>query len=404
MQILLMVVGLVLFVCLIIAHEFGHFILARRNGVEVKEFGIFFPPAIYKRKTKAGWTFSLNSIPLGGFVQLKGEHDSDKVKGGYGAASMWVKSKILAAGVLMNLLTAFVLFMILALIGIPKEIPNQYTVKSDTKVVSQKVFAGAIQSGSPAQKAGLKPNDVFISIGTPGHKPVIVNSINELPNITKSFAGKTINIRYVANGKTYTTTTSLLSPKVVTSSQNVYNRKVAATKLDCASIPYPKGYLGVSPTQYTLQRSTWSAPITAAGLTVQVTALTFQGLGHALGGLGSLIAGTVTGNSVVRANGQCNATSQLSGPIGVFFILKYGSSLGLRFVLFIIALVSLSLALFNILPIPALDGGKLWISLFARAIKKPLTKKREELINTIGAILLIVLIILICIVDVNRFF
>src|SRR5471032_155894 len=117
MSVFLLIVGIVLFICLIIAHEFGHFIVARRNGVEVEEFGIFFPPRLYSHKTKAGWLFSINALPLGGFVRLKGEHDSDTEPGTFGAASGWVKSKIMAAGVVMNLLTALALFTILALVG-----------------------------------------------------------------------------------------------------------------------------------------------------------------------------------------------------------------------------------------------------------------------------------------------
>src|SRR5476649_283634 len=105
MSILLLIIGLFLFIGLVVVHEYGHFILARRNGVEVEEFGIFFPPRLYKHRTKAGWIFSINALPLGGFVKLKGEHDSDTEPGSFGAASLVVKSKIMAAGVVMNLLT-----------------------------------------------------------------------------------------------------------------------------------------------------------------------------------------------------------------------------------------------------------------------------------------------------------
>src|SRR6266581_4953519 len=112
MGIFLLVIGILLFIGLVVVHEFGHFIAARRNGVEVEEFGIFFPPRLYRRKTKAGWDFTINLLPLGGFVRLKGEHDSDTKPGTFGAASLWVKSKIMAAGVAMNLVTALVLFTI----------------------------------------------------------------------------------------------------------------------------------------------------------------------------------------------------------------------------------------------------------------------------------------------------
>jgi regulator of sigma E protease len=142
----------------------------------------------------------------------------------------------------------------------------------------------------------------------------------------------------------------------------------------------------------------------AVGLTGQFTALTFQGLGHALSGLGGIISGAVTGNSTAREHAQTQASSQVAGPVGIFVILKDGSLLGYQFMLFIISVISLTLAIMNILPIPALDGGRLWLTLFTRAIKKPLSPKKEELINAAGFTFLMALIVLITIVDVHRFF
>ncbi|HSX45443.1 MAG TPA: M50 family metallopeptidase [Candidatus Saccharimonadia bacterium] len=387
MAILLLVVGLVLFIGLVVVHEFGHFIVARRNGVDVEEFAIFFGPAVYQRKTKAGWLFSFRTIPLGGYVKLKGEHDSDKGKGAFGAASVWVKSKIMAAGVVMNLLTAFVLFTILAFTGIPKLIPNQYTVRKDTKLASQQVLIGDVEPGSPAAKAGLKPEDTITDISLPGYSPVAVNDYSKLPDVTKHFAGQTVTIFYLRAGQHRETTAKLLAQQAVAASQKTDN---------------PKGYLGIVPTQFTIQRSTWSAPIVAIGLTGQVTALTYQGLAHAIGGLGSVIAGAVTGNNTARQHGQTSASSQVGGPVSIFFILKDGSLLGWQFMLFIIAIISLTLAIMNILPIPGLDGGRLWLTLFTRGIKRPLSAKTEEAIIAAGYLVIISLIILVTIVDVHR--
>lgn len=389
MSILLLVVGIILFIGLVVVHEYGHFIMARRNGVKVEEFGIFFPPRLYKRKTKSGWLFSINALPLGGFVKLKGEHDSDTEPGTFGAASVWVKSKIMAAGVVMNLATALAMFTILALIGMPKLIPNQYTVKSDTQLVTQRVLIGYVEPGSPAQKAGLQPEDEITDISLPGYSPVGISDSTKLPAITKSFAGKTVEVYYTRGGHEYQARMTLLTKQVVAASQKTNN---------------PKGYMGISPTQFTLQRSTWSAPVVAVGLSTQVTVLTFQGLGHALAGLGSLIAGGVTGNTTARQNGQTSATSQVAGPVGIFVILKDGSLLGWQFMLFIIAIISLTLAIMNILPIPALDGGRLWITLVARALKRPLSAGAEEALNLAGFVVLISLVVLITIVDVKRFF
>jgi regulator of sigma E protease len=389
MSVILLVVGLLLFISLVVVHEFGHFIMARRGGVDVEEFGIFFPPRLYKHRTKGGWDFTINLLPLGGFVKLKGEHDSDTEKGSFGAASLSRKVKIMAAGVVMNLIVALALFTVVALIGMPKLIPNQFTVKSDTHLVSQQVLVTYIEPGSPASKVGLKADDQLLSLSQPGYSPVTVTTSKDLPKITKQFAGKTAKLIYQRQGQMREATVTLNSKAAVEASQKTDN---------------PKGYLGIGPTDFVLQKSTWSAPVVAVGLSAQLTALTFQGLGHALGGLGSTIAGIVTGNTMARQHGQTSASSQVSGPLGIFFILKTGSLLGYKFMLMIIAYISLTLAIMNILPIPALDGGRLWITLVARALKRPLSAKREEQVNMIGFFTLISLIILITIVDVKRFF
>jgi regulator of sigma E protease len=373
----------------VVVHEWGHFIAARRGGVDIEEFSIFFGPAIYKKKTRHGWLFAVRILPLGGYVRLKGEHDSDTAPGTFGAASLSVKTKIMAAGVLMNLAAALVLFTIIAWIGLPQVIPNQFTVKSDTRLSAQKVLITYVEPGSPAQKADLQPEDEITDISLPGYSPVGITSADKLPDITKSFAGKTAEVYYQRGGQERQARVTLLTKQAVAASQKTAN---------------PKGYLGISPTQLTLQRSTWSAPIVAVGLSAQVTALTFQGLGHAVAGLGSLIAGGLTGNTAARQNGQATATSQVAGPVGIFFIMKDGSLLGYQFMLFIIAIISLTLAIMNILPIPALDGGRLWFTLAARAVKKPLSAKAEEALNLAGFLLLITLIVLISIVDVKRYF
>ena len=134
---MLFVLAIILFLALIITHEMGHFLVAKRNGVKAEEFGIFFPPKLWGKKMKGGWEFTINLLPLGGFVKLKGEHDSDTEEGSFGAASDLAKAKIMLAGVAVNLATALLLFTLLALVGMPKipGIDNQFTVKSDTKIV-----------------------------------------------------------------------------------------------------------------------------------------------------------------------------------------------------------------------------------------------------------------------------
>lgn len=395
MAIFILILGIVIFIGLIVVHEFGHLIVAIRNGVKAEEFAIFFGPTIYKKKTKKGWVFKFNILPLGGYVKLKGEHDSDTEKGSYGAASLYVKSKIMLAGVFANLIVGVFILFILALVGIPKIIPNQFSVPSNEKIVSNKIAlveVGSILKDSPAFHAGLKPGDQLISIGSKNNIQKITN-IYDLQTVTKEFAGQKVSIQYKRNSREYTAYTTLNTTKEVDSTYSHTHQKV---------------YLGVSVGQYysgfTTVRYTWAAPIVALGTTKQVFYLTFKGLGTALKGLGGIVAGASTNNQVARKNAQTSASSQLVGPVGIFVLLKDGSAAGIYFMLFILAIISLTLALMNVLPIPALDGGRFWLTLITRAIKNPLNAKREELINAIGMLLLLALLVVVTYLDIKRFF
>ncbi len=374
MSIFLLILGLVLFVMLVVVHEFGHFIMARRNGVDVEEFGIGFPPQAWGRKLKSGMLFTINWLPLGGFVKLKGEHDEDKAKGSYGAASLWAKTKIIGAGVVMNLIVAILMFTLLAIIGMPKLVDNQFTIANDTNVISNKVLVGAVEEDSPASKAGLQQRDQLLGI-TKEKESRDIPDAKSLPEITNEFSGKTVEITYVRDGELKTAEATLRTAEEVESSKNSDN---------------PKGYLGVVPTEFTMRRSTWSAPIVGVGITKQFTELTLKGLG-------SVIVGLFNGDTE-------KASSQVSGPVGVFVLIKEGSKLGLQFILMIIAVISLTLAIMNVLPIPALDGGRLFVTYLFRLMRKPLTAKTEDMIHGIGFAVLMLLFVLITVVDVKRFF
>lgn len=385
MDILLLIVGLLLFVGLVVIHEYGHFIAARNNGVVAEEFGIGFPPRAWSRKIKSkkgDYIFSLNWLPLGGFVKLKGEHDSDTEKGTFGAADTWVKTKIMGAGVFMNLITAVVLFAIVAVIGMPVVpiIDNQFTVASDTKVIEPKnagvVKIASIVKGSPAERAGLKTESRVVLIDG-----VSITSPAVLSKTTHDRAGKTVQV-VSDNGK------DLRTDMITLNTQSPY--------LGVGSYSAQEGL--------PLRRSTWSAPIVAVGVTYDFTIATFKGLGKALGGVGSIIAGAFSGNKEARQNGQTEASSQVSGPVGIFAVLKAGASQGIGFILFIVALISLSLAIMNVLPIPALDGGKLAITYISRLFGKQVSENFENYAYGISFMLLIGLMILVTVVDVKRFF
>lgn len=395
MTIFLLVLGLVLFIGLVIVHEWGHFIMARRNGVEVEEFGIGFPPRAKLLTKKHGTEYTLNWLPLGGFVKLKGEHDSDTEKGTFGAASLLAKTKIMLAGVVMNLATACVLLTLLAIVGMPVLITqntigeDQFTVASDQRIVKQSVVVRSVEPDSPAARVGIKGTDRLESITDSAGQTTVVKKLTDFQNATKQHAGQTVQVTYSRNGDQKTVPVQLRSVEEVEASLNTDN---------------PKGYIGVVLGDLQVNRYTWSAPVVAAGVTTQITRLTFQGLGHAVAGLGKLLAGLFTGNSTARQAGQAQATEQVSGPLGIIYILKAGASEGIGMILFIVALISLTLAIMNVLPIPALDGGRLFVTLLFRALKRPLTQAMEERIHGTGFAALMLLFLLITVVDVKRFF
>jgi regulator of sigma E protease len=329
---------------------------------------------LFKKKMKSGFLLTFNLLPLGGFVRLKGEHDAATTKGSFGATSLSNKTKIMAAGVLMNLIVAVVLFTVISWMGMPTLVDNQFRVEGDSKVTQQiknegLVVVGTVVPGSPAEKAGLRENDEIIAIDG-----VRIDNPSQVSAITKEKAGQQIT---------------------VTASQYRDNRQldIAELMVQLNQKDEGQGIMGVIPISgqegIELRRSTWSAPIVAVGLSAQFTKLTFQGLGSAI-------------TSLFRGDTE-KASQQVAGPVGVFSVLKQGSSLGLSFILMIVTIISLTLAIMNVLPIPALDGGRLFVTYIFRAFKKPLTKNTEELIHGVGFMLLMVLFVLITIVDVKRF-
>lgn len=376
--------GLIILVLLVVIHELGHGIVARRNGVVVEEFGVGFPPRAWGKKLKQSILgknvlISLNWLPLGGFVKLQGEHDSASGKGDYGTATYWQKTKILLAGVVMNWVAAIVLFTILALVGLPKILPNQFSLPADTVVSEEPLRIADVEGDSPAQKAGLRGGDEILLVANQD-----VNSSAELSNATKANKGKTINVTYSRGDREYTTEVTL--------------RKENSPD---------KGFLGVRTSQRLSEiRATWSAPIVGFMTTVQMTGETFASLGKLVASLGEGIGSRFTSDQAARKSGDeafAFASNSVSGPVGILgVIFPQMQQAGIKPLLLLTAIISLSLAVMNVLPIPALDGGRWFTMTVFKLLKKPLTKEREEKIQTVGFMALLALIILVTFADVSK--
>jgi regulator of sigma E protease len=378
MLILGIIIGLLVLVFLVVIHELGHAVVAKRNGVVVEEFGVGFPPKAWGKKLKNGVLFTLNWLPLGGFVKLQGENDSASKKGDYGAATFWQKTKILFAGVAVNWVAAVILLMILAwTTGIPKIIPDQFSVSSDTTVVTTPVQIGTLVEGYPAEKAGLESRDKIIRFaGEP------IASTQELIDVSKAHRGQTVAV--------------------------VYERDGAEKTVEVALRDADSAVFGASLAQQESIKATWSAPITATVDTLQFTWVTLQGLGNLIYNFFGGLIGQLSFDSTAREHASeqlGEAGASVAGPVGILgVIFPAASEARHEQVIFLAEIISLTLAVMNALPIPALDGGRWFVTALYRIMKKPLTKEREEKIHGTGFMVLMILIVVITVADVIKFF
>lgn len=377
-------IGLIILVILVALHEFGHGIVARRNGVKVEEFGIGFPPRAKGWKVKKSVLgdnvlYSLNWLPLGGFVKLKGEHDSANKQGDYGAASLWAKTKILLAGVVVNWLTAAVLLSVVAVAGIPKMIDNQFMVPGDTKVNTQPVTVGAVVKGLPAESAGIKTGDQIFRLAG-----VDIEEATQLTKTAEQHKGQTVEVLYKRGDE----------------------EKTADIKLRAVNED-KKGYIGLAAGQRTTYQSTWSAPIVGLALTGQYTWHTLSSLGETLANFVVGLVQKISFSGQVREAGDAKLAevgANVGGPVAILgMIFPAAREDGLVSLLLVSALVSLALAVMNALPIPALDGGRWFVTILYRVIlKKSLTKEKEEKIHGTGMIVLLGLFLLVTVSDVFK--
>lgn len=430
------IVGLLVLTILVILHEFGHFVLARKNGVNVLEFGIGFPPraiawikdsktgkwhrlpksewkkekiskVVYsspnsKELTQKGMIFSLNWLPIGGFCQMDGESAADTRKGTFGAASFWKKTKILFGGVLMNWLTAFIIFTILAWTGMPLFLDNQFTVSSDTQISSSPVEITSVADNSPASMAGLQVGDKIIAVdGT------AVVYAGDITDYNSEHAGEAVVYTIRRPG-----VVCIDQPECFVEPCPCLEESEGMVTSDVTVILNPENsdyLLGVtmkSAEQFSY--STWSAPIVGAGLTLQLTGETFKGLGIMVWNLVRGVGSLFSFDANVRQEGQEAISSvgdSVSGPVGIIGVLFPAfTSAGPANLAFLAALISVSLACMNVLPIPALDGGRWLLIAIYKLRRKKLTKEAEEKIVARAFIVLLVIMFIVTILDITRFF
>lgn len=332
---------------LVLVHELGHFIVARKNGVKVDEFGLGFPPRMKKLFKKGDTLFTLNWIPLGGFVKIKGEDgEKSEDKDSFGNKKFWQKSLILAAGVLMNFALAFVLFSIGFTVGLPAVLDGNET----GNIRQREILINQVLNDSPADRAGLETGDKIISLDN-----VTPVDLDELQS-------------YIASREAHEISFS------VKHGDKIINKKIIPEKLD---ISKENAIIGVELIEtgivsYPFYKAIWIGAKTTVLL-----------IGRIFYILGNMLKDLIFGAGV---------QAEIAGPIGIAALTGKMIGLGWIYVLQFTAILSINLGIINILPLPALDGGRILFAIIEKIRQKPNNQKIETTIHNIGFTALMILI------------
>lgn len=348
-------------IALMVIHEFGHFILAKKFGVKVEEFGIGFPPRIFGKKI--GETiYSLNLIPFGAFVKIYGEEGDIESVYSFSEKPIWQRALIILGGVMSFWLTGAVLLSIVFATGVPKAIDDE----TDSALVNPNVQIVAVVPDSPAQEAGLKVGDVIRKIKTQDTKVKSINKVKEVQEFTGLYKGQEL-VLTIERGKEVKELT--LTPRV--------------------SPPEGEGPMGISLVRTVIVNYPWwLAIIKGVEATFDTTISIIKSLAFVIS---NLVRGVPTG-------------AQFVGPVGIASLIGQSAEMGTNYFLQFIALISIYLAVFNILPIPAVDGGRLLFLGIEKIKGSPINRKIEQNINGVFFALLIILVALVTIKDIIRLF
>jgi len=372
---------------LVFAHELGHFVTAKRLGVRADEFGFGFPPrafGFYKNKfgkwrkvlgkrtyeslensstdkevPKPGATiYSVNWLPLGGFVKIKGENDNgDHDPDSFASKKIWQRLVILSAGVIMNVVLAWFLFSIGYLIGMPQSTSE---LGKRARVSEAMVAIIDVRAGSPAEEAGLKTGDFIRSVNGQ-----LVAFEQDVQDLISPLVGEELSL-------------------LVSRGQEEVSVMVIPEEAEDG-----RGVIGVG----IMAAGTVSYPLFPA--LIEGAKTTCWMLKEILFAFGGLIKNLVSGEAV----GQ-----EFAGPVGIANITGQAARLGFVYLLQFTALLSLNLAIINILPFPALDGGRILFLLVEKVKGKPVRRDIEAVVHNIGFLLLIALIIFVTYKDIAKLF
>jgi regulator of sigma E protease len=355
----------VILAVLVLIHEFGHFFAAKRFGVRVDEFGLGFPPRIWGKKI-GETVYSINAIPFGGFVKIFGENpDEDSINGSDRGRSFvhiakWKQAIVLASGVMMNILFAWMLFSVSYLSGmttIVSDVNQKYVEDSHVVILEAR-------SGSPATLAGVLPGDQIRSLSFAG-ATTTAPSVEDVQNVVKNSKGASVAFGLERNG------------------QPVY-LSITPEKVDGGAL-----VVGISMDQ----AGRVSLPIHLAFWEgAKLTKDMFVGIAL---NLYSLVHDAVLGKADL---------SQVSGPVGIARLVGDASQLGIVYLLSFTAFISLNLAALNLVPFPALDGGRILFVAIEAVKRSPIKPVIANTVNTVGFGILLLLMLFVTYRDILKIF
>ncbi|MCX7955635.1 MAG: M50 family metallopeptidase [Patescibacteria group bacterium] len=374
---------------LVIIHELGHFLMAKKNGVKVEEFGFGLPPKIWGKKI--GETlFSINLLPIGGFVKLYGEeyHEIENknkkiieknAKKAFIYKKPWQKTIIILGGIIMNLIFGIIVFYFILWSNQFKSTPIPIILKNHQFSFGnpiKKVIIAKVNENSPASKSNIKEEDIVLKYKINNNSWKNVNSANQFIDIVKNSKGEKITFE-LKNNKN--------DEKKITEINPIYNEKlkryiIGVNLADIVILEYKKPEEKI-----------------------------FSGFLHSynLIDYNLKIFGYLFSSAIKEKNPE-NITQTLTGPVGIFAVIddmvKKSKEKLIYNLLELSALISLSLAFMNILPFPALDGGRLVFVLYEWITGKNSNKNIEKYVNFFGFLTLIALAVIIAINDFIKFF
>ncbi len=372
---------------LVLSHEFGHFIFAKKAGLAVEEFGFGFPPRLLgiqrinkgekwrfiwgpgsekeseKESEEGNTVYTVNMIPLGGFVRIRGENGGEvEDKKSFGSQPLYTRALILVAGVFFNLLLAWPLLTAGFLIGTPASVSGGNI--SGGTLTEKGVMILEVQKDTPAEVAGLKEGDYFLRFTSKENETLQVSDEKSVQDFIAKHAGEEITIDYLRGKKEF----SVKAIPSVKPEEGKGSLGIAMERVGIMKLPF---HLAI-----------WEGLKSTIRLTVMISKA-----------LAAFFGDLVTERKMV---------AQLSGPVGIAGMVSNAAQTGFSFFLQLVAVLSIHLALINIIPFPALDGGRLLFLAIEFIKGKPISQKTSNIAHNIGFAMLILLMLIITYRDILK--